>query len=323
MCGLDYATLDRLVKGKFPGGWIMKKYVASAFDPIPEADIPEGPPSTLVQWQRPPLRTVNEVWSDARECQAMGDEKKEPGTCNSRTKGPPLLVLSALFTQAGILHKSLGIVCDSMNDLDRDLEELDQRFGPVEQTTAEAMRNAKIRIADAEAVVEDLLANVFVLQDVLGQLSHEVVRLKERMRVDDKNSDAEDDSLRVSLLNRVEEVYGWLPSRQSAVAQRRSGHAQRVKARGFRLYATEQELATAKEEESKMVQRLESAQKELALNRKNYKKLRGDHVMALQFLPNLAFRKRPISATHILYAYCPQCQSRWPSRSLVSSVSPR
>ena len=96
----------------------MKKYVAFAFDPIPEADIPEGPPNTLVQWQRPPLRTVGQVWAEATECEAMGDEKKEPGTCNSITKGLPLLMLGALFTQAGILH----------NNLRRDLEELDRRL---------------------------------------------------------------------------------------------------------------------------------------------------------------------------------------------------
>uniref|UniRef100_A0A6T1YVL7 Uncharacterized protein n=1 Tax=Eutreptiella gymnastica TaxID=73025 RepID=A0A6T1YVL7_9EUGL len=192
-----------------------------------------------------------------------------------------------------------------MNDLERDLEELDRRFGPVEQTTADAMRNAKIRIADAEAVVEDLLANVFVLQDVVGQLSHEVVRLKECIRGDDENSDAEDDSLLVSLLNRVEEGYGWLPSRQRAVAQRRSRHAQRVKAREFGLYAKEQELATAKEEETKMVKQLEFAQKELALCRKNYKKLRGDHVMALQsILAQLGISKTAYFGHAYIGKYC-------------------
>ena len=70
-----------------------------------------------------------------------------------------------------------------------------------------------------------------------------------------------------------------MASRQRA---RRSRHAQRIKAREFGLYAKEQELATAKEEETKMVKQLEFAQKELALCRKNYKKMRGDHVMALQ-----------------------------------------
>ena len=53
---------------------------------------------------------------------------------------------------------------------------------------------------------------VFVcgLQDVVGQLSNEVVKLKDRIRGDDDNSDAEDDSVPVSLLNRVEDGYGWL-----------------------------------------------------------------------------------------------------------------
>ena len=94
------------------------------------------------------------------------EKRKEPGTCNGITKGLPSLLLGAMFMHASISHNNLRIVCDSVNDLGRDLEELGQRFGPVEQTTANALRNAKIHIADAEAVVEDLWANVCVLQDV-------------------------------------------------------------------------------------------------------------------------------------------------------------
>ena len=43
----DYTTLDRLVKGKIPGGWIMKKYVAFVFDPIRRLTFRRGLPILL------------------------------------------------------------------------------------------------------------------------------------------------------------------------------------------------------------------------------------------------------------------------------------
>ena len=87
-----------------------------------------------------------------------------------------------------------------------------------------------------------------------------LLAIYQRIPGDDENSDPADDSLPVSLFDRVEEGYGWLPSRQCAVAHRRSRHAQRIKAWECGLYAKEQEFATAKEEETKMVKQLEFAQ---------------------------------------------------------------
>ena len=53
----------------------------------------------------------------------------------------------------------------------------------------------KNHIADAKAVVEDLLVNVCVLQIVAGELSNEIVRHQEGIRADDANPDGEDDFL--------------------------------------------------------------------------------------------------------------------------------